>query len=76
LLPDGRVLVVGGYNDRGGVAAAEIYNPKRNRWTFAGNLTPAVGRQMAVVLRNGHALVAGGQTYKGQPVSKAFLYLP
>ena len=70
------MLVVGGYNDRGAVAAAEIYDPKRNRWAFAGNLTPAAGRQVAVVLRNGHVLVAGGQLYQGLPVSKVSVYIP
>jgi N-acetylneuraminic acid mutarotase len=75
LLRDGRVLVVGGYNDRGAVGSAELYDPKRNRWTFAGSVTP-VGRQAAVLLPNGRALVAGGQLYQGPPVSKTFLYTP
>jgi len=57
LLPDGRVLVVGdsGPNER----TAEIFDPRTGRWTVS---NPGVKRagHVAVGLRNGNVLVAGG----------------
>jgi Galactose oxidase, central domain len=75
LLRNGQVLVAGGYNDRGGVGTTLLYDPKRNRWTSAGPLPPA-GRQVAVLLANGRALVAGGQLYQGAPVPRASVFTP
>lgn len=58
VLPDGRVLVVGdaGVNER----TAEIFDPRNERWSLAPD--PGVGRaeHVAVRLRNGAVLVAGG----------------
>ncbi len=66
LLNDGTVLVVGGANvSLGGgqssyVAAAERYDPVRDRWTAAG--APGSGRigHQAAVLPDGRVLIFGG----------------
>jgi hypothetical protein len=61
VLPDGRVLVVGGEDD--GLAifnSTEIYDPANDRWISAAPM--AVGRtgQVATQMANGDVFVAGG----------------
>jgi N-acetylneuraminic acid mutarotase len=70
------VLVAGGFNDRGALTAGELYDPRRNRWTSAGDMKPASGRAAAVLLQDGRALVVGGQTYPGAPLANSWLYTP
>jgi large repetitive protein len=68
LLPDGRVLVVGGYHNPGGVyeASTEIYNPSTNSFG-AGPPTPTELYAPAVAsLPDGRVLIAGG--YDGSNV--------
>ena len=60
LLPDGRVLVAGGYDGRAYLASAEVYDPVANTWTAAESLSVARANHAAVLLRNGQVLVAGG----------------
>ena len=69
LLPDGRVLVVGGqrfdFHD-GGLfpgrpTAAEIYDPKANRWSATSPMGESRLGQTATVLPDGRVLVVGGQ---------------
>jgi hypothetical protein len=61
VLRDGRVLVVGGRNARGGVlASAEVYDPRTGRFTPAGRLRLARQKHAAVTLRDGSVLVVGG----------------
>lgn len=61
-LPDGRVLVTGGFSSLAGgpIASAEIYDPATGAWTVTRAMT--VGRQghTATLLSNGTVLVAGG----------------
>jgi len=55
LLPDGRVLIVGGGN------AAAFYDPKSNRWSAAaGLLEPPRVPHTATLLPDGKVLVLGG----------------
>jgi N-acetylneuraminic acid mutarotase len=63
LLPSGEVLVTGGLGvdgDYTSLASAELYDPKKGRWTVTGSM--AVGRTgfTATLLANGQVLVAGG----------------
>ena len=61
LLPDGRVLVVGGIdNNRRELASAEIWNPRSGTWRSAGRLHDARWHHAAVVLDDGRVLVVGG----------------
>jgi N-acetylneuraminic acid mutarotase len=65
LLPDGRVLVVGGQAEVGIESIARLYEPSRNTWAPAA--TPAIVREFhtATVLPGGNVLVLGGD---GTPV--------
>jgi WD40 repeat protein len=77
LLPDGRVLVVGGYHNPGGVyeASTEIYNPSTNSFS-AGPPTPTELYAPAVAsLPDGRVLIAGG--YDGSNiVARADVFNP
>jgi hypothetical protein len=60
LLPDGRVLVVGGAGPEGGAAEAESWDPRTGVFSPAGTLaTPRTGHA-ATLLLDGRVMVAGG----------------
>lgn len=69
LLPDGRVLVVGGLTVTlrdGGLfpslaTGAEIYDPKANRWSVTAPIGVSRLGQTATLLPDGRVLIAGGQ---------------
>ena len=61
LLPNGKVLVAGGYDHSGTLASAELYDPASGTWTTTGSLTTARDSHTATLLPNGKVLVAGGQ---------------
>ena len=61
LLPDGKVLVVGGYQDGSPNGPfAELYDPLSGTWTAAGNMATMRSSHTATLLPNGKVLVAGG----------------
>ena len=69
LLPNGKVLVVGGsgFLASAGLAShlvpaasAELYDPKTRSWSSAGSLRTARWLHTATLLQNGKVLVVGG----------------
>jgi hypothetical protein len=79
LLPDGRVVVVGGqfWGDTGYVPAvrAEVWDPEIGRWSLAG-ATPRAPGAVVVVLAGGSVLMAGGVDEAGEPTANAYLLGP
>src|SRR6185295_3258297 len=60
-LPDGRVLVAGGFDTRvGGVSAAEIYDPATDTWSAAADMSTTRWFHSAIALDDGSVLVVGG----------------
>ena len=59
LLPDGKVLIVGGRGDRV-IEVAEIYDAKANRFSDAGRLIAPRYKHTAGLLPDGRVLIAGG----------------
>ena len=61
MLPNGKVLVAGGYNNGTFLASAELYDPASGTWTATGSLVTARYAGTATLLPDGEVLVAGGQ---------------
>jgi hypothetical protein len=81
LLPDGKVLVAGGYRSdgNGALVAAEVYDPASGTWTATRNMDQPRANQTATLLPDGHVLVAGGLSVIGEsfgPLASAELYDP
>ena len=60
LLPSGKVLVAGGYDNGGVLSSAELYDPATGTWTATGSLGTARYAHTATLLPSGKVLVAGG----------------
>ena len=77
LLPDGRVLVAGGYNTSSGVlSSAELYTPSDNggSWLAASDMGSPRNSHTATLLPNGNVLIAGG--FYGTFLSSSEFYTP
>ena len=80
LLPDGKVLVVGGVNsgyyDEHSLETAEIYDPATGVWTATGSLLIPGNSGTATLLPNGKVLVTGGFEVNNGILDAAELYDP
>nr|MDA8100502.1 hypothetical protein [Nitrospiraceae bacterium] len=74
VLPNGKVLIAGGFNGSSYVSSAELYDPSAGTWSTTGSLAAARGVHTATLLPNGKVLVAGG--FDGAALSSAELYDP
>src|SRR5438128_74690 len=67
-LPDGRVVLLGGYHrEDGPQQSVEIYDPKTNTFSPAGQMTEARASFQATLLPDGRILATGG--IGGAPVA-------
>ncbi len=63
LLPNGEVLIGGGFNDTGVLSSAELFDPSTNTFTLlATTMSTARAEHTATLLANGKVLIAGGNT--------------
>jgi hypothetical protein len=77
LLPDGKVLVAGGFTPQAGsTASAELYDPAAGTWAATGPMTIARSGQTATLLPGGKVLVAGGIYPSEAGAASAELYDP
>jgi hypothetical protein len=79
LLPDGRVLVTGGFDSYGNaLASAEIYDPSTGQFVDAGNMNSKRATHSATMLPNGKVLIAGGANAGNDPhaLASAEIYDP
>ncbi len=77
LLPTGRVLAAGGYDNGGSLHSAELYNPGAGTWQATGNMSGERRDHTATQLLNGKVLVVGGRDDTlGTDLATAELYNP
>ena len=72
LLPDGRVLVVGGEGSDGASASAEIWDPASNAFTRLALPAEASGTGTATLLGDGRVLIVRGTAVLWDPQTNAF----
>jgi hypothetical protein len=77
-LPDGRVLIAGGYDQSQiGLASAEIYDPSAGTFTPTGMMSSGRGNHTATLLGGGKVLIAGGHAgFPGGSLANAELFDP
>jgi len=65
-LPDGRVLVIGGYDGVSTVSEAEIWDPATSSFSPAGSLESGRVDHVATLLPDGRVLIVGGEHQKAR----------
>jgi len=66
LLPDGRVLVPGGYTAASTpVSSSDLYDPRTGTWTASGSMSVVRAGHSSIVLRGNRGVLVMGGTAKG-----------
>jgi hypothetical protein len=76
LLPDGRVLAVGGVSSGGGTTRVDLYDPGTGRWTRTTTMPWIQFPRVAAVLPSGLVLVIGDSHRSAKGPDAAVLYDP
>jgi hypothetical protein len=78
LLPDGRVLMAGGWNpdEHGPTASAEMYDPATGTSQGTGDMTSGRYRHAAVALPDGRVALVGGYGAGNQALGSVEIYDP
>lgn len=74
LLPDGKVLVAGGYDGSNYLNSCALYDPATATWSSTGSMLAGRQNAIATLLQNGKVLVTGG--YNGSYLNSCELYDP
>ena len=75
-LPDGRILITGGWNGSAALSSAEIYNPATGAFSATGSMTTARANHRQRILFDGRVLITGGFDSGGTPIASAEIYNP
>ena len=66
LLPNGKVLIAGGWTPTGVTGDAELYDPETQSFESTGNMNTPRGGHTAILLNHGSVLIAGGGNSQGE----------
>ncbi|NYH98533.1 kelch repeat-containing protein [Cupriavidus plantarum] len=75
-LPNGIVLVTGGFSAGGITNSAWLYDPNANAWSPAASMTTPRNGHTATLLSDGRVLVAGGQIATSTETATAEIFDP
>lgn len=76
LLPDGRVLIVGGLGPNGVIATAELYEPTTRTFSRTRSMLTARHGHIATLLQDGRVLIVGGADGSQSPLATTEVYDP
>lgn len=76
LLPNGEVLIVGGWGLSGRTSTAELYDPQTGKFSYTASLAAPREGMTATLLKNGKVLIAGGDSARNTPQLIAEIYDP
>jgi WD40 repeat protein len=77
LLPDGKVLVVGGRSTAPvALSSCHLYDPAMNTWSQTGSLLRPRAKSTLTLLPDGKVLAAGGVARGNEPLASCELYDP
>lgn len=76
LLPDGQVLIVGGWSSNGRSGTAELYDPENGSFHYTGSMMAPRDGMTATLLDDGRVLIAGGGYDRNSLQVTAELYDP
>jgi len=77
LLPNGKVLVTGGFNDTTVNSSAELFDPITNTFTLLANaMTTSRSEHVATLLVSGTVLITGGNDVNGNTLASAEIFDP
>ncbi len=76
LLPNGKVLIVGGWGPNQRLATAELYDPAAGTFSYAASLFEPRASMTATLLQDGRVLIAGGDFARNSPQLVAEIYDP
>jgi len=75
LLPNGEVLITGGWNQTGALATAEIYGSVSRKFRSIGSMATARTNHTATLVLSSYVLIVGGSDGKAA-LASAELYGP
>jgi hypothetical protein len=76
LLPNGKILLTGGWNGYEALSTAEVYNPITGTWTVISSMTRARANHKQRILYDGRVLITGGFDSTGTAINTAEIYNP
>jgi WD40 repeat protein len=76
VLPNGKVLIVGGWGARQRTATAELYDPQTGEFSYTASMFEPRAGMTATLLKDGRVLIVGGDSTRNMPQLVAEIYDP